>query len=166
MNESHSEGEVVRLSRDELVAMTRSPSCGGKSAHAEQKRLRAQYLANGVWEIDLNDSPYNRKQLLKAMPEAKSRPLVGAGVVKFSFRLLQNVMDHNYVKSDSGERQIFEIECADGERWPLYFHKNGRGDNPDRIPPISSTPTAVLQGQPMNNSSGSAAPPAHEQGST
>jgi hypothetical protein len=88
-------------------------------------------------------------------------PLVGTGVANFSFRLLQNVMDHNYVKSDSGERHIFEIECVDCERWQLHVHKNGRMDNPNRIPPPSSMPQAVLHGQPMNNTMGSAARPAN-----
>ena len=100
------------------------------------------------------------------MPETKSRPLVGAGVVKFSFRLLQNVRDPNYIRIDSGERHIFEIVCADGERWQLHFHKNGRMDNPVRIPPPSSIPTAVPHGQPMNNTLRSAARPAHEEGRT
>ena len=126
-------GQEVRLSWDELVAMNRSKSSGGKAANVEQKRLREHCLANGLWEIDLSDSTYDWKQLLKAMPETKSRPLVGAGVVKFSFRLLQNVRDPNYIRIDSGERHIFEIVCADCERWQLHFHKNGRMDNPVRI---------------------------------
>ena len=94
------------------------------------------------------------------MPAAKSKPLVGAGVVKFSFRLLQQVRDHNYIKIDSGERHIFEIVCADSERWQLHFHKNGSMDNPVRIPPPSTLLQAVLTGQPMNNTLGSAAQPA------
>jgi hypothetical protein len=55
--------------------------------------------------------------------------------------------------------------CADSERWQLHFHKNGSMDNPVRIPPPSSLLQAVLTGQPMNNTLGSAAPPAHEEGS-
>ena len=56
--------------------------------------------------------------------------------------------------------------CVDGERWQLHFHKNGSMDNPVRIPPPSSTPQAVLHGQPMNNPFGSAARPAHAEGPT
>ena len=162
---SRPEGPHIHLSWHELVAMAGSQGCGGKAANAEQKRFRAQCFANGLWEIDLSSSTYDWRQLLKAMPAAKSKPLVGAGVVKFSFRLLQQVRDHNYIKIDSGERHIFEILCADSERWQLHFHKNGSMDNPVRIPPPSSLLQAVLTGQPMNNTLGSAAPPAHEEGS-
>ena len=107
---------TVCLSWDELAAMPRAQQSGGKAANAEQKRLREQCFANGLWEIDITDSTYNWKQLLKAMPEAKSRLLVGAGVAKFSFRLLQTVCDHNYIKIDSGETHVFEIVCVDGLR--------------------------------------------------
>ena len=92
--------------------MTLRRGCGGKAANVEQKRLRAHCFANGLWEIDLTDSTYDWRQLLKAMPEANSTTLVGTGVVKFSFRLLQNVRDSNYFKTDSGERHIFEIACS------------------------------------------------------
>ena len=100
------------------------------------------------------------------MPEAKSKRLVGAGVVKFTFRLLQDVRDHNYIKQDSGERHVFEIVCADGERWQLHFHKNGSMDNPVHIPSPSSMPRAVLHGQRINNTLGCAALPAYEEGRT
>ena len=71
----------VHLSWDQLARIRQEKSCGGKAANAEQKRLREHCFAKGLWEIDLSDSTYDWKQLLKAMPEAKSRPLVGAGVV-------------------------------------------------------------------------------------
>ena len=38
---SHPEGQDVRLSWDELVAVTGSRGCGGKAANVKQKRLRA-----------------------------------------------------------------------------------------------------------------------------
>ena len=149
----HPQGQQVRLAWDELVAMTPRRGCGGKAANVEQKRLRAHCFANGLWEVDLTDSTYDWRQLLKAMPEANSRTLVGTGVVKFSFRLLQNVRDSNYIKIDSGERHVFEIASTDGERWQLHFHKNGSMDKPVRIPP-----TAVLHSQPMNNAAGEEGP--------
>ena len=98
------------------------------------------------------------------MPEGKSKPLVGAGVVKFSFRLLQTVRDHNYIKIDSGEKHVFEIECVDGLRWQLHFHKNGKMDNPIRIPPPARW--VVQRDQRMNEPSGSAARPVHEESHT
>ena len=160
------EVQDVRLSWDQLARIKQEKNCGGKAANAKQKRLRQHCFANGLWEIDLTDSTYNWKQLLKAMPEAKSTLLVGPGVVKFSFRLLQTVRDHNYIKIDSGEKHVFEIECVDGLRWQLHFHKNGNMDDPDRIPPPCSMPQAVLRDQPMNETLGSAAWPAHEESPT
>ena len=147
----HPEGQQVRLAWDELVAMTARKGCGGKAANVEQKRLRAHCFTNGLWEVDLTDSTYDWRQLLKAMTEAISRTLVGAGVLKFSFRLLQNERDPNYIKIDSGERHVFEITCVGGEGWRLHFHKNGSMDKPVRIPPPFPTPMAVLHSQPMNN---------------
>ena len=154
----HPQGQQVRLAWDELVATTLRKGCGGKAANVEQKRLRAHCFANGLWEIDLTDSTYDWRQLLKAMPEAKSRTLVGTGVAKFSFRLLQNVRDHNYFKTDSGERHVFEIASTDGDRWQLHFHKNGSMDDPIRIPP-----TAVLHSQPITNATGEEGPTWHWQ---
>ena len=87
------------------------------------------------------------------MPEDKSEPLVGPGVVKFNFRLLQNVRDPNYIKIDSGERHVFEILSVDGTRWQLHYHKKGSMDKPAHIPPPSSMPNAVLHGQTTNNTS-------------
>ena len=72
-NESRPDGQKVRLSGGELVAMTRGKSAGNKAATVEQKRLREHCFANGLWEIDLSDSTYDWKQLLKAMPETKSQ---------------------------------------------------------------------------------------------
>ena len=156
----------VSLSWDQLARIRKEKNCGGKAANAEQKRLRQHCFANDLWEIDLTNSTYNWKQLLKAMPEAKSKLLVGAGVVKFNFRLLQTVRDHNYIKIDSGEKHVFEIECVDGLRWQLHFHKNGNMDDPVRIPPPCSMRQAALRDQPMNETLGSAAWPAREESPT
>ena len=110
--------------------MPRAQGGGGKAAAAEQRRLRQYCLAQGIFSVDLSSSPYDWRQLLKCLPEDKSRALVGPGVVEFSFRLLQGVKDHNYVKIDSGEKHVFEICGADGARWHLHFHKHGSLDKP------------------------------------
>ena len=76
--------------------------------------------------------------------------LIGDGVVRFSFRLLRDVMDHNYVKKDSGERHVFEIMCANGDRRQLHFHKSGRMEEPTLLfntttppPPINTRCSAA-----------------------
>ena len=138
--------------------MTRQQGRGGSAANVQQKHLRRQCFDNGLWEVDLTDSAYDWRQLLKSLPEGTSKTLVGTGVVKFSFRLLQNVRDHNYVKKDTSERHVFQITCADGVRWLLHFHKNGKMDTPVYIPPPSPTPTPVLHSQSMNNAGGEECP--------
>ena len=140
----------ILLSWDELQAMAGKKCCGGKAACQEQRRLREHCFKHSLWDVDLSN-PWNNdfewKQVLKAMPESKSKALVGAGIVKFSFRLLQGIRDHNYCKFDSGEKHVFEIECVDGVRWQLHFHKNGSVDNPFRIAPPSSMQQAAQHGQ-------------------
>ena len=146
----HGQCQQGRSAWDQLDSMPSLSGCGGKAANGEQKRLRAQCFGTGTWEIDLTDcSEYDWRQLLKAIPEPTSRKLVGTGVAKFSFRLLQTVRDPNYCKIDTGERHVFEIAVTDGDRWQLHFHKNGKMDEPTWIPP-----TAVLHSQPFTNAIG------------
>ena len=71
--------------------------------------------------VSLENSDFNWRALLKSMPCAQG--LIGRGVVAFNFRLLTDVMDHNWVKCDSGERHVFEVVRADGSSVLLHFHK-------------------------------------------
>ena len=137
----------ILLSWNELEAMSSTIRSGGKEAAKEQRRLRQHCFAHGLWDVDLSKCDFAWKHLLKNLPASESQRLVGAGIVKFSFRLLRDVSDHNYIKVDSGEKHVFEIECIDGERWQLHFHKNGHLDTPFRIAPPSSMPQAVQHGQ-------------------
>ena len=110
-------------------------SLGGKAACAKQRELRQRLLAADELEIDLTCSDFNWKAMLKSLPTGAS--IVGPGVCKFTFRLLSDVVDHNYIKLDSGHRHVFEITRADGSSVHLHFHKNGRCDKPEtfrRVP--------------------------------
>ena len=76
--------------------------------------------------------------------------LIGDGVVRFIFRLLRDVKDHNVVKKDSGERHVFEIMCANGDRRQLHFHKSERMGDPTLLfnsttppPPINTGSSAA-----------------------
>jgi len=151
-------GTTVLLSWEDLEAMTHTPGWGGVRAHSEQRRFRKCCMNEKKWELDLSDTTayptYDWKQLLKGLPKARSDLLVGQGIVKFTFRLLQNARDHNYVgrdKEDTGERHIFLITCADGVRWHLHFHKDGKMDPPIRILPNAPMPQDVLPYPPMND---------------
>jgi hypothetical protein len=90
-----------------LNQTTRIPSFGGKEACLKQRSLRQQLLLEGIYEKDLAHGDWNWKQILKALPPDVQGGIVGAGIVGFRFRLLQNEMDHNYRSIDSGERNVF-----------------------------------------------------------
>ena len=61
--------------------------------------------------------------------------IIGNGIVSITFRLLENVMDTNYFKRDSGERHVFELIRRDTSRVHLHVHRNGTMDRPVFIPP-------------------------------
>ena len=49
--------------------------------------------------------------------------MIGPGIVGFSFCLLSEI-DPNY----AAERHVFELTCANGDRWHLHFHHRGNCD--------------------------------------
>jgi hypothetical protein len=56
--------------------------------------------------------------------------IIGPGIARVNFRLLEGVRDHNYAKMDSGERHVFEILRVDTSAVHLHYHKNGSFDDP------------------------------------
>ena len=106
----------------------------GKEACRKQKELRRVALAssNRYASIDLTNSDFDWKALLKHLDDG--RTIVGCGVAAIKFRLLPGVMDHNYERRDSGERHVFEIVRTDQSRVYLHFHKAGHHDPPEFIP--------------------------------
>ena len=110
---------------------------GGKAACSKQRELRALCLENGIDAIDLARSDYNWPLLLKTMPCLTTPDVIGGGIVGFSFRLLSEI-DPNYLYTrrwepqiytqDHGRRHVFELNCANGDRWHLHFHQRGNCD--------------------------------------
>ena len=99
----------------------RGERAGGKQACQKQRELRQRLLATtDVREEDLTFSDFNWKGVLKSLPLGAE--VVGPGVCKFTFRLLTQVRDHNYIKIDSGERHVFEVTRRDGSKAHLHFH--------------------------------------------
>ena len=108
----------------------RGEQAGGKQACQKQRELRQRLLATtDVREEDLTLSDFNWKGVLKSLPLGAE--VVGPGVCKFTFRLLTQVRDHNYIKFDSGERHVFEVTRRDGSKAHLHFHKSGKCDRPE-----------------------------------
>ena len=109
---------------------------GGKEACLKQRELRARLLATAdEREADLTFSDFDWKAVLKSLPTGANT--VGAGVCKFTFRLLPDVHDPNYIKKETNERHVFEVTRADGSSVHLHFHTNCKLDKPEtfgRVP--------------------------------
>ena len=107
---------------------------GGKIACQEQRRLRAIVLRHNAPHpiVDMeNDTDFDWRAMLKSLPHGQM--IIGCGVTAVNFRLPPHVMDHNYIKKDSGEKHVFEIVRADASRVLLHYHKNGNCDPPELI---------------------------------
>ena len=120
----------------------------GKRACAEQRRLRQIAMASDTPydPLPLENTSFNWRAVLKSLPTAEA--IIGCGVTAFNFRLLPGVMDHNYVKVDSGERHVFEVVRADGSTVLLHFHKNGKCDPPEVLPPEDMAPSCAATSEP------------------
>ena len=136
--------EPVLLSWDQLVAMPamrKRAGRGGGAACVKQRHLRAFCFENNIRQVDLSNSDYDWRLLLKTKPSIGRKDVIGPGVVSFMFRLLDDI-DWNYIRygiyghyntighynkhaEDMGERHVFEMSSANGDRWHLHFHHRG-----------------------------------------
>ena len=131
--------EPVLLSWDQLVAMPamrKRAGRGGGAACVKQRHLRAFCFENNIRQVDLSNSDYDWRLLLKTKPSIGRKDVIGPGVVSFMFRLLDDI-DWNYIRyvgighyskrpvGDMGERHVFEMSSANGDRWHLHFHHRG-----------------------------------------
>ena len=58
-----------------------------------------------------------------------------------TFRLLQTVLDHNYLQKDHwGQKHVFEFCCRGGNRWHLHFHQGG---DMDKLQCFSALPAGL-----------------------
>ena len=130
---------------------------GGKAACAKQRELRQVCLDSGVFEIDVTETWPEWRAVLRALPENMQRIIIGDGIARVKFRLLEGVRDANYAKMDSGERHVFEILRVDTSAVHLHYHKNGSLDDPVLLDPIvmpqnanssASQPTAPFIASP------------------
>ena len=130
--------EPVLLSWDQLVAMPamrKRAGRGGKGACVKQRQLRVFCFENNIRQVDLSNSDYDWRLLLKTVPSLRTKAVIGPGVVSFMFRLLdyidcnhrvyELIGQHTKHAEDMGERHVFEMSCANGDRWHLHFHQRG-----------------------------------------
>ena len=115
-----------------MPAMRKQAGRGGKAACIKQRQLRAYCLEKNIAVVELASSAYNWRLLLKTMPCLNTPDVIGPGIVGFSFRLL-NEIDTNY----HAALHVFELNCANGDRWHLHFHQHGNCDR--RYMPFEAT---------------------------
>jgi len=106
-----------------MPAMRKHAGRGGRGACRKQRELRAFCLENNIARVDLARSAYNWRLLLKTMPCLNTPVVIEPGIVGFSFCLISEI-DLNY----AAERHVFELTCANGDRWHLHFHRQGNCD--------------------------------------
>ena len=133
----------------EIQEMQPVQGMGGKVACAKQRELRQVCFENEVFEIDVTETWPEWRAVLRALPENMQQLIIGHGIARVKFRLLQGVRDHNYAKKDTGERHVFEILRVDTSAVHLHYHKNGSLDDPVLVDPIV---------MPQNANSGASQP--------
>ena len=135
----------------EMQQMQPVQGIGGKVACKKQRDLRQVCLQTGVFEIDVTETWPEWRAVLRALPRNMQQLIIGNGIARVKFRLLEGIRDHNYAKVDSGERHVFEILRVDTSAVHLHYHRNGSLDDPVFFGPIA---------MPQNAHSGAAQPTA------
>ena len=106
-------------------------------------------LENEVFEIGVTETWPEWRAVLRALPKNMQQMIVGNGIARVKFRLLEGARDADYAKKDSGERHVFEIARVDTSAVRLHYHKNGSLDDPVLVDPIA---------MPQNANSGASQP--------
>ena len=87
---------------------------GGKIACQWQRQLRHECIATGVSDKDVTHDPlYNWKQLLRSAAPRFAFRIIGPGIVRVLFRILESERDHNYSNTDGHGRHVFDFLRAE-----------------------------------------------------
>ena len=81
------------------------------------------------------DPDYNWKGLLRAAALGFAGRIIGPGIVRVSFRIIESERDSNYSNTDGHGRHVFEFLRADGSMMRLHYHKHGRPNEPQLVGP-------------------------------
>ena len=120
---------------------------GGKAACIWQRQLRDECIATEVSDKDVtHDRRYNWQQLLRSAAPGFAHRIIGQGIVRVLFRILQTERDSNYSNTDGHGKHVFEFLRTDGSIMRLHYHKNGFATYPRRMtftePLLSAAPVA------------------------
>ena len=128
-------GEVA-LRVPDLRKLQPAVGLGGTAACRWQHQLRATCIAAGVPDQDVTDDPhYNWKQLLGSASTGFAERIIGVGIVRVRFRILETERDPNYSNVDGHGKHVFEFLRSDGSGIRLHYHKNGTPDEPTYVGP-------------------------------
>ena len=141
---------------------------GGKVACRWQRELRDQCITNRETEADITSDPlHNWKQVLRAANQGFATRIIGEGIVRVVFRIIETEFDPNYINYDSNGRHYFEFIRADGSAMRLHYHKNGHTDEPIYFGPPRGAAHPAAPGAPPTQQhapGGGAAQPAASSG--
>ena len=126
----------VIFERAHLEEVPRARGMGGKTACQWQRALREECISNDVSFRDVTNSQlYDWKQLLRSAAPGLAEGIIGQGIVRVLFRIIETERDPNYSNTDGHGRHFFEFVRADGSAMRLHYHKRGRPDEPTYVGP-------------------------------
>ena len=97
---------------------------GGRLACEWQRELRSQCIANRETEADITSDPlHDWKQVLRAANQGFAAGIIGEGIVRVVFRIIETERDPNYFNYDGHGRHYFEFIRADGSAMRVHYHK-------------------------------------------
>ena len=118
---------------------------GGRAACQWQRTLRTECIAKEVSFRDVTNDPlYDWKQLLRSARPGFASRIIGQGIVRVVFRIIETQVDSNYTKEDGHGRHFFEFLRADGSAMRLHYHMRGPPDETKCVgPPRDAAQPAV-----------------------
>ena len=129
----------VAFTLADLEQVVKVPNMGGKRACKWQRELRDQCIANGETEADITRDPeHDWKQVLRAANPTFAAGIIGDGIVRVLFRIIETERDVNYINVDSHGRHYFDFIRANGSAMRLHYHNNGSTDAPIYLAPLGA----------------------------
>ena len=101
-----------------------------------QRRLRHDCIASRISDLDItHDATYDWRRLLRCEKRLFAEQIVGPGIVRVTFRIIEGERDTNYTNFDGHGRHVFEFVRAAGSVYRVHYHKDGKTDPPSYVGP-------------------------------
>ena len=123
----HAVTRPVLLTWEELRQKISIPATEIRTlAETKAKELVKHCREANRWEVNVADDEWDWRSLLRNTTETYHRHVIGPGVVELVFRMTPHPRlrpwHHGW---EEGKFAIWELTCADGDRWRLHLHDNG-----------------------------------------